>query len=307
MTSPSNGAAAPAAAGLPARLRRAWAAAGAPVWLLWIVGGIVICALYLFMSEGNQNLVYAGVAVATPCAIVFGISRYRPRHRAWALVALGAGLMAGGEIAWIVSAEDGISGLADAQYLLGYVAMCGAMVIFARRHSAGIGSILDACILTAAAASILDVGHRAHPRRRLGRSRGGPDSTAYPLLDIVMIGLLLRILLDIGCRSSVLLFASGVGMYLISDLIYSVLAIAGTYTVGPLDFGWSHGLHAVGRGRAPSNDGCGRGTGACRRTTLHRRLAALAVVSLVPLLIAVAEQLRPAAPSSRCRPSSPRP
>ena len=118
-------------------------------------------------------------------------------------------------------------------------------------------------------------------------------ATAYPLADIVMIGLLLRILLDRqGSNPALLLFASGVGAFLVSDLIYSVLAVQGSYTVGPVDFGWIMGYTLWGAAalhpsmatdvvRAPAD---GR--------ISNRRLAALAVVSLVPLLIAVAEQLR---------------
>ena len=85
-------------------------------------------------------------------------------------------------------------------------------------------------------------------------------------------------------------------MYLISDLIYSVLAITGTYVVGPLDFGWIMGYTLWGAAAlhptmAPT------GAGAADRRISNRRLAALAVVSLVPLLIAV----RGAAASRRRR------
>ncbi len=260
----------------------------------WVLGGLVICALYPFLSEAGQNIVYCGVAVATPCAIVFGIRRYRPPHRAWALVALGAGLMAGGEIAWIINAEDGVSGLADAQYMLGYVAMCGAMIIFARRHSAGIGSILDASILTAAAASILwmlVIGPT------LADTSGAPAevlvATAYPLLDIVMIGLLLRILLDHqGADRALLLFASGVSVYLISDLIYSVLAITGAYAAGPLDLGWILGYTLWAAAALHPSMASESTRGPADRRISNRRLLALGVVALVPLLIAVTEQLR---------------
>ena len=213
----------------------------------------------------------------------------------WALAGLGAGLMAAGEITWIVNAQDGISGLADTLYLLGYVAMCGAMVVFARRHSAGIGSILDASILTAAAASILWM--LVIEPTLADTSRAPAEAlvaTAYPLADIVMIGLLLRILLDRqGSNPALLLFASGVGAFLVSDLIYSVLAVQGSYTVGPVDFGWIMGYTLWGAAALASLDGHrGRARIRVDGRISNRRLAALAVVSLVPLLIAVAEQVR---------------
>jgi len=202
--------------------------------------------------------------------------------------------MAAGEIAWIISAQDGFSGIADTLYLLGYVAMCGAMVVFARRHSAGIGSILDASILTAAAASILWMLVIEPTLADISRAPAEALlATAYPLADIVMIGLLLLILLDRqGSNPALLLFASGVGAFLVSDLIYSVIAVQGNYTVGPLDFGWIMGYTLWGAAALHPSMAARVVRGPADGRISNRRLAALAVVSLVPLLIAVAEQLR---------------
>ena len=52
-----------------------------------------------------------------------------------------------------------------------------------------------------------------------------------------------------------MLFAWGIGAFLVSDLIYSVLAVQGSYSVGPVDFGLDPGLHAVGCRRPASVDG----------------------------------------------------
>ncbi len=89
---------------------------------------------------------------------------------------------------------------------------------------------LDASILTAAAASILWM---LVIEPIVADSTQAPlqvlIATAYPLADIVILGLLLRILLDRhGSNTALLLFASGVGAFLMSDLIYSVLAVDGT-------------------------------------------------------------------------------
>jgi diguanylate cyclase (GGDEF)-like protein len=224
--------------------------------------------------------------------VAYGIHRYRPTHRAWALTGLGAGLMAAGEIAWIINAQDGVSGLADALYLLGYVAMCASMVVFARRHSAGFGSILDASILTAAAASILWM---LVIEPTLADATRAPAqalvATAYPLADIVMIGLLLRILLDReGSSPALRLFASGVSAFLVSDLIYSVLAVQGSYSAGPVDFGWILGYTLWGAAALHPSMAADVARGPADGRISNRRLAALAFVSLVPLLIAVTEQ-----------------
>jgi len=295
MTFPADEGVEPVVA-LPRRWRPTTASVPAPLWLIWTLGGLALCLPYLLLSAAAQSVVYAAVAVAAPVAVAVGIHRYRPAHRAWALVGLGAGLMAAGEITWIVNAEDGISGLADMLYLLGYGAMCGAMLSFSRRHSAGLGTILDASILTTAAASILWM---LVIEPIVANSTQAPlqvlIATAYPLADIVMLGLLLRILLDRhGTDPALLLFASGVGAFLVSDLIYSVLAVDGTYSVGPVDFGWIMGYTLWGA--AALHPSMAREV---TRATFdgrisNRRLAALAVVSMVPLLIAVTAQFRQA-------------
>ncbi|MCY7420087.1 MAG: hypothetical protein LH650_16700, partial [Chloroflexi bacterium] len=295
MTSLGDGAAT-SPAGRPGRWRDPLAFLGAPLWLLWILAGGVVCLVYLLLPSDGQSVVYAAVAVAAPVAVAVAIHRYRPARRAWALVGLGAGLMAAGEITWIINAEDGISGLADMLYLLGYIAMCGAMLSFSRRHSAGLGTILDASILTVAAASILWM---LVIEPILADSTQAPlqvlIATAYPLADIVMLGLLLRILLDRhGTDPALLLFASGVGAFLVSDLIYSVLAVDGTYSVGPVDFGWIMGYTLWGAAASHPSMSTEVTRAPVDGRISNRRLAALAVVSMVPLLIAVTAQFRQA-------------
>ena len=203
--------------------------------------------------------------------------------------------MAAGEIALIVNAQDGVSGLADALYLLGYLAMCGSPWSCSPDGTArAIGSILDASILTAAAASILWM--LVIEPTLADTSRAPAEAliaTAYPLADIVLIGLLLRILLDRqGSNRALVLFASGVGTFLVSDLIYSVLAVEGTYVVGPLDFGWIMGYTLWGAAALHPSMAADAGAGACRRTHLQSSARRARGRVLVPLLIAVAEQLR---------------
>ena len=266
-----------------------------PAWLVWLIVGIAVCVPYLALSADAQ---IGACMPASPSRPLRGGLRHPPIPPA----ATGRGRWPGwvrvswprARSTWIVNAQDGVSGLADALYLLGYVAMCGSMVIFARRHSAGIGSILDASILTAAAASILWM--LVIEPTLADTSRAPAEALvamAYPLADIVMIGLLLRILLDRqGSNPALLLFASGVGAFLVSDLIYSVLAVQGSYTVGPVDFGWIMGYTLWGAAALHPSMATEVVRGPADGRISNRRLAALAVVSLVPLLIAVAEQLR---------------
>jgi diguanylate cyclase len=293
MTLPTDGAA--ASTTLPMGSRRTLLLAGrAPLWARWLLLGVVLCVPYLVLPPDAQSVLYVGMALAVPFVVAFGIRRYRPATRAWILVGAGAGCMAVGEIIWIVSAEDGISGLADAFYLLGYLLLIAAMVGFSHRHSSGIGSLLDASILTAAAASIMWM-------LVIGPTLGDPArapvealvAAAYPIADIVMIGLLLRILLDRhGSNAALLLFAIGTGTFLVSDLVFSVLVVQQAYVVGPVDFGWMIGYSLWGAAALHPSMAAAVVRAPADGRISNARLGVLATVSLVPLLIAVAEQMR---------------
>jgi hypothetical protein len=103
-------------------------------WAALLVAGVVLAPVYLSLPGGARDLMYAGVACLTPVIIGMAIAHYRPRHHVWALVGLGAALMAAGELAWIADAV-GIGGgsLADPLYLLGYVPLCARWQV---RHGA---------------------------------------------------------------------------------------------------------------------------------------------------------------------------
>ncbi len=268
--------------------------AGVPVWVALLAIGALLAPVYLALSAADRDLTYAALACLTPVAIAVAIAHYRPGHQVWALVGLGVALMAAGELAWIADAA-GIGGgsLADPLYLLGYVPLCAAMAGTARRQGASIGPALDAAILSVAAAAVmwfLVIGPALSDS-----SLSLPSAAlavAYPVVDIVVLGFLLRVLLDRPRATPALgLFALGVTTFLIADIAYSVLAAQGSYASGVVDLGWMAGylLWAVAACHPSMTVIPARA-----RAVTHisnRRMVVLAMAATVPLLVAALDQV----------------
>jgi len=263
------------------------------VWVALLVAGVLLAPLYLALEGGARDLVYAGVACLSPVFIGIAVAHYRPTHQVWALVGLGAALMAAGELAWIADAMGmGGGSLADPLYLLGYVPMCAAMAGATRRQGTGVGPAIDAAILSVAAAAVMWF-------LVVGPALAGSDmslpaaviTVAYPLADIVVLGFLLRILLDRPRATPALgLFAAGVSTFLIADVAYSVLAVRDAYASGVVDLGWIAGYLLWAAAASHPSMTVMRARSHVDTHISNQRLVALAVASTVPLLVAALDQ-----------------
>jgi diguanylate cyclase (GGDEF)-like protein len=203
--------------------------------------------------------------------------------------------MAAGELAWIADAA-GIGGgsLADPLYLLGYVPLCAAKAGTARRQGVGIGPAIDAAILSVAAAAVmwfLVIGPAiADSSLSLPATA---VAVAYPIADLVVLGFLLRILLDRPRATTALgLFAVGVATFLIADVAYSVLVAQGGYTSGIVDLGWMAGYLLWAAAACHPSMTVIRARAHPETHISNRRLVALAVAATVPLLVAAVDQVR---------------
>jgi len=223
------------------------AIAGMPLWAVLLVIGSLLGPVYLVLPDDGRDLAYLIVAWAAPLLMAMAIAHYRPGHHVWTLVALGVALMAAGELAWLADAA-GLSGgsVADPLYLLGYVPLCAAMAGAARRQGAGLGPAIDAAIVSVAAASVmwlLAIG----PALAAGSESFATVAVAvaYPVADVVVLGLLLRILLDRPrATRAMVLFAIGVSTFLMADLAYSVLVVEDRYA--SVSWTSADGVRAVG-------------------------------------------------------------
>ena len=115
---------------------------------------------------------------------------------------------------------------------------------------------------------------------------------AYPIADILMLGFLLRVVLDRPRATPALgLFAMGVTTFLVADIAYSVLAARDAYTSGVVDLGWMAGYLLWAAAASHPSMTVMRGRGHAETHISNRRLAALAVASTVPLVVAALDQV----------------
>ncbi|WP_344614919.1 GGDEF domain-containing protein [Dactylosporangium salmoneum] len=185
-----------------------------PFWAAFLVLGTLTAAAFvalrtLGMGAHLAGVLYAGLSTATALAVPAAVWRYRPDGRTgWLL--LGAGqLVPPGEVAF--------PGAADALHLAQYPLVAAALVSFVRRRTPGrhIPSLLDAGILAIAAGLLSWV--YLTPADRL-------VTVAYPVGDLLVLAIGLRMLLGGGARtpSCLMLLGSLVAM-LAGDAAFTIL------------------------------------------------------------------------------------
>jgi len=70
----------------------------------------------------------------------------------------------------------------------------------------------------------------------------------YPAMDLILLTLCLRVMLTAATRPRFFRFlVAGIGLYLVTDVIYAMAVLQGTYSEGnPLDAGWIAGVLLLG-------------------------------------------------------------
>jgi signal transduction histidine kinase len=170
-----------------------------------------VCLVYLLVPSGHvilrEELIYVGAEAAAAAGIVYGVRRYRPdAELAWLLLAAGVGAFAVGDLIWGIYVNEGKSplpSLADPFYLSGYVLLAGGFLIAARRRFAerDPGAFLDAFILTASVAIVVWV-YMIEPLRASSDASTFATvvSVAYPLADLMLLGVVARFLVGDAWR-----------------------------------------------------------------------------------------------------------
>lgn len=212
----------------------------------YLAAGALLVVLHAWLGVGSpgQNLVYDIVGSAAVAAMLFGAWRYRPDRRLpWILMAIGQASFVAGDLLWDwyeAIGENPFPSLADVLYLAGYPFLAFGLLLLVRRRlgDGDRGGLLDAAILTTAAA-VLSWTFIIQPQI------SAPDldpvslaiSVAYPIGDLILIGVAMGLLAAPGARTpSFLMLAASLACVLIADQIYAVQALDGTYvTGGPLD------------------------------------------------------------------------
>jgi diguanylate cyclase (GGDEF)-like protein len=210
----------------------------------YLAVALVSVAVFCVLPAGTwlQTLWAVGIGLGVSCAIVVGIRRFRPgASAAWWLFAVGIASNATGQLVEAVNARirhvEAFPSSADVFYLGLYPAIAAGLALLIRRRSSSRdwGTLVDSTTITTGlgllswvflirpAASDPTIGLLGHV-----------VSVAYPVGDVVLLAMLVRLLFGSGRRSSSFgLIAATLLVFLSGDVAWAVINQVG-YAPGPV-------------------------------------------------------------------------
>jgi signal transduction histidine kinase len=217
-------------------------------WLLYAAGVCVVAVAYLAgpLNEGPvMNLIGASAVVAT----IVGARRNSPEHRLpWYLFAFSQALFVSGDVlsynyTRFFGGELPFPSIADPFYLALYPSLIAALLLLVRRRSPGrdIASLIDSLIVAVGVGTIswiyLMAPYAEDDTLALSTKL---ISIAYPVMDLLVLAVAVRLAVGAGRRESVFhMLIGGIVAVLISDVIYGWQIVHDTYAPGSLlDAGW---------------------------------------------------------------------
>ena len=210
----------------------------------------VITALYLFVKPfAGSGPVINVLGLAPVLAIAAGVRMHRPQARfAWMCVALGFFLFWLGDLytysyPLLLDREVPFPSIGDGAYLAVYPALIAGVLILQRRRirRGDRGSAIDAAIMTVGLALpswVWLIAPYIHDHSL--STPGRLVSVAYPLADVLLLAVTVRLALDGGQRRLAFhLMVASIVCLLATDFVYGLMLMQGTYDHQVwLDSGW---------------------------------------------------------------------
>ena len=210
----------------------------------------MLLGLYLFVEPlAGSAPVMNVLGLAPVLAIIVGVRMHRPAAApAWGCFALGFALFWIGDLytysyPLLLQREVPFPSLGDGAYLAVYPALMAGLLILQRRRTqrGDRGSAIDAAIMTVGLALPSWIWLTApylhdHSLSTLGRL----VSVAYPLADVLLLAVAVRLALDGGQRRPAFhLMSASIICLLVTDFVYGLMILQGTYDHQLwLDAGW---------------------------------------------------------------------
>jgi diguanylate cyclase (GGDEF)-like protein/PAS domain S-box-containing protein len=208
----------------------------------------LVVAIYAFPHF--HVYLWGALGLGSALAIVIGVLRNQPlRRSAWVVIASGVTTFALGDISYDVLTEfmherNPYPSIADVFYLATYLFLATGLILMVRsrrRRDGDSGAALDALIITLGLGALswiylIQPYVTAPDMGTLSRL----TSIAYPLGDILMLCVLMRLVFGGGTRNtSVRLLVLGAVGVLGADCVYGWIQLHGSWRVGgPTDLGW---------------------------------------------------------------------
>ncbi|MDH6114952.1 diguanylate cyclase (GGDEF)-like protein/PAS domain S-box-containing protein [Kitasatospora sp. MAP12-15] len=221
-----------------------------PYVTLGFLGWMSLLTAMYYAHPSERIVWWTGIGLSGVAAIILGTVRNRPSHPLpWLLLAAANLSFTAGEVSEVVLTQllhqgNPFPSVADGFYLATYPLYAAGLLIFIRRRSAGRdrGSLIDALTFTAALTLlswIYIVLPNVHSAGLTWVQKA--FAIAYPLGDILVLAMLLRLLVPHGPKSLALklLTIGTVGM-LVSDVLFGLIQLYGTWHIGTaVDLGWA--------------------------------------------------------------------
>ena len=220
---------------------------------VWMVA--LTAAFYLVPQL--SMFTWAAIGLSGAAAVLLGIRLHRPSRRLpWVLlsgvlVSFTAGDTVYNILTDYLGKENPFPSLADGFYLAVYPMLAAALLILIRARSGANNraALLDALLPTAGLGLLSWVFLIAPYVRDTELTLAEKlTSVAYPLGDVLALAMLLRLFTAPGRKPmSITILGAGVTGLLVTDVLYGLRQLAGTWEVGgPTDAGWVFFYAAIG-------------------------------------------------------------
>jgi signal transduction histidine kinase/CheY-like chemotaxis protein len=216
-------------------------------WILFLAFCVVVAAPYWSVSPIASDWVWAGLGWGAVAAVLIGVRLHKPAVRLpWYLLALCLALFVIGDNLYSYQTDvlhnDAYPSIADVFYLVMYPVGFAGLLLLVRRRSTGRdrSSVIDVAIITTSLGVwswVLLISPYVH-----GDAALAPRlvSAAYPLCDIAMLAVAVRLAVGAGRRAPAFFFiVLGIGAMLLADALYGYKALDGTWhEQNIVDLGW---------------------------------------------------------------------
>ncbi len=219
---------------------------GYQIWRVLLAVGLSLAAVYVVIPYGlAASTIYVGTTLMTAVSVGLAVRRRNAIFcpTAWTLIACALALATIGHAIWYwldIRGLEPFPSLADAFYIGVYPLFILALWLLGRRNDGGGGAALSDALIVGISAAVLGwalliAPYVYDPSLTLGQLL---ISTAYPVADLMVLPLILRLVFLYRSRILAhLLLLAGMVAYLSADMLYAHGNAVGWYLPGGLTDG----------------------------------------------------------------------